>query len=524
MAQVVFGSGPKLKAFGKVAQVSHIFGGWATRIQGTGALARGTVDNWRRFFSTSIASGEGVSTSNSPLPDKNKNGEAKRTIAIVGGGASGALVAYQLLRRSDAHARVVLIDPHAHESLGRGLAYSTPIHKHLLNVPAGKITALPEDPAHFLRWLRENHDANATGECFAPRPVFGTYIHSLLSSVSHKLDHRASSVTDCRLAGAKATLRLADGGSVEADAVVLATGNFDPALLPGIAQEAITQGVYCHSAWAESTFSDLDKNSEVALIGTGLTAVDALLRLRETGHRGRVLALSRHSVFPFRHAPYTPLKEPIFYAPFPNKARELLRGFHQAIASGMEWRAVVDSLRAVTNDIWLALPVTEQKRFNRHLRHRWEVARHRMAPQIAESIDAELAAGTLVRVRGSLHSIVPANNGAKLCARTRSGEINEYAVARVINCTGPSNNYARVGSPLFASLFAQGLATPGPLGACVWTNADGALRNRDGGFSDVLFLVGPGRQGTLLESIAIPEIHEQAADMAQFLTTRRNEA
>jgi uncharacterized NAD(P)/FAD-binding protein YdhS len=35
--------------------------------------------------------------------------------------------------------------------------------------------------------------------------------------------------------------------------------------------------------------------------------------------------------------------------------------------------------------------------------------------------------------------------------------------------------------------------------------------------SNVLFNVGPGRQGTLLESIAVPEIREQAAGFAKFL-------
>ncbi len=79
-------------------------------------------------------------------------------------------------------------------------------------------------------------------------------------------------------------------------------------------------------------------------------------------------------------------------------------------------------------------------------------------------------------------------------------------------------NYARVGSPLLTSLFKQGLAIPGPLGAGLWSRDDGALRALDGTFSDVLFTVGPARLGTLLESIAVPELRQQAAAMAEKLT------
>src|SRR6202171_6815211 len=103
----------------------------------------------------------------------------QETIAIIGGGVSGALMAYHLIKQH-VKARVVVIDPRP--EIGLGLAYSTPSLRHLLNVPAGKISALPDEPAHFLNWLRRNHDPAATETAFAPRAVFGQYIQSLLKS------------------------------------------------------------------------------------------------------------------------------------------------------------------------------------------------------------------------------------------------------------------------------------------------------------------------------------------------------
>ena len=86
------------------------------------------------------------------------------TIAIIGGGVSGTLTAFHLVRQG-MPARVILIDKRP--DFGLGLAYSTPSLRHLLNVPAGKISALPDQPDHFLHWLRENHDPAATEKTFA---------------------------------------------------------------------------------------------------------------------------------------------------------------------------------------------------------------------------------------------------------------------------------------------------------------------------------------------------------------------
>jgi uncharacterized NAD(P)/FAD-binding protein YdhS len=442
--------------------------------------------------------------------------KTKKTITIIGGGVSGALTAYHLIR-SGAHAKVVLIEPRA--NLGFGLAYSTPSYRHLLNVPAGKISALPDQPSHFLDWLHKNYDARMTQADFAPRAVFGRYVQALLKTVPN-LDHRQTAVLDCHVAGELATLDLADGTKIVADAVVLATGNFNPAPLRGVAEETAANGTYCHSVWEDSTYANLSPDAPVALIGSGLTAVDVLLRLREIGHRGPIIAISRHGMFPQRHANYEPLKKPVVTGTTPTKVRELLRAVHQAIKTSAEWRAVFDSLRERTNELWTALPLTEQKRFRRHLQRRWDVVRHRMAPPIADQIEAELKAGTLTKLRGSLRAVLPSLRGARVQFRTNLGEVKEVTVARVFNCTGPDMNYRRVRSPLLNSLFSQGLIVAGPHGSGLWTNEIGATRDQNGSFSDVLFLLGPGRQGTLLESIAVPELRHQAADLAKLLAGR----
>ena len=448
----------------------------------------------------------------------------KDTIAIVGGGFSGSLTAFHLVQEG-VDARVIVIDPAPR--LGLGLAYSTPSSRHLLNVPAGKISALPKKPNHFVEWLKAHSDEAFSAEDFVPRAVFGKYVQSLLAR-TRGIEHVRSTAVGCRVVGEKAILRLEHGEELAADAVVLATGNFPSATLPGVSERARAAGTYSDLPWEASTYAKLTPDATVALIGSGLTAVDVLLRLRELGHCGPVKMVSRTGVLPRRHERYQRLSRPAIEKKHPKRASELLALVHSAIRSGSPWRAVIDSLREVTNELWLSLPLHEQKRFRRHLQRRWDVVRHRMAPGVADCIATELAAGSLQVIAGRVLAIDGDESGATVTIRAAHGSEGKnermldqrLPAARVINCTGPNMNYTQLGSPLLDSLFSQGLISAGPHGSGLWSNREGALRKEDGLFSNILFNIGPGRQGVLLESIAVPELREQAADLAQVLRCR----
>lgn len=437
------------------------------------------------------------------------------TIAIIGGGVSGALTAFHLVRQ-ETPARVILIDQRP--DLGLGLAYSTPSLHHLLNIPAEKISGLPDQPGHFLDWLRRNYDPAATEKTFAPRAVFGRYIQSLLAS-TRSIEQEIATVVEVRQQDRGAVLTLDTGCELRADLIVLATGNLDPAPLPGITPAASDSGLYCHNAWAAKTYEELEPDAPVALIGTGLTAVDVVLRLRELGHRGKIVAVSRHGIFPNRHDAYTPLNSSAIASNTPATCIAYLRALRAAIHEGAEWRAAVDSLRETTNELWGRLPIEEKQRFRRHLQRRWDVVRHRMAPPIADAIEAELREGTLEIREGHIKTVDASANGACITLRTQN-DSESFHAARVINCTGPSMNYRRASSTLLQNLFRSGLVASGPLGMGFHCSQEGAVIGADGHTSEILFNLGPGRLGDLLESIAVPEIRQQAADLASILASR----
>jgi len=129
---------------------------------------------------------------------------------IIGGGVSGTLTACHLARRTRG-ARILLIEPRP--EAGLGLAYSTPSLRHLLNVPAGKISVLREQPYHFLHWAQRHYDPALTESDFAPRAIFGKYIQSLLAKTP-EVEHLQATAVHCRLDDGRAVVTLENGSTV----------------------------------------------------------------------------------------------------------------------------------------------------------------------------------------------------------------------------------------------------------------------------------------------------------------------
>ena len=74
-------------------------------------------------------------------------------VLVVGGGASGVLMAAHLLRDPQGQAQVTILE--GRHMLGCGIAYSTDDPDHLLNTRAISMSAFPDQPGHFCDWLAE---------------------------------------------------------------------------------------------------------------------------------------------------------------------------------------------------------------------------------------------------------------------------------------------------------------------------------------------------------------------------------
>ncbi len=444
----------------------------------------------------------------------------------MGGGASGTLLAAQLLRTARGPLRVALLEKSGR--VGPGLAYSTESASHLLNVPAGRMSAFPDDPEHFLRWVRRFEPATGPGD-FVQRRRYGRYLEAVLREAREgaapgvHLEPLVGEVVSISQADEAHQVELVDGTVLEARKVVLAVGNALPADLPVEDGDLYIDSRYVRSPWAEGALRHIRPHHSVMLIGTGLTMVDTVLSLAERGHEGRIHALSRHGLLPHVHRPGVMASKAVDISE-PRRVRAILGALRREARSageGADWRGVMDALRPQTASLWRDLPEPERRRFLRHLRAFWDVHRHRMAPEVGETL-AQLRRVGLLRLHAARVRGFRVTDVEWVTVRVRPRGWTDEAMFRVhhvINCTGPDASIAR-GHPLLRGLLEARLAQPDALGLGLATDADGALLDAEGRSSEGLFTLGPLRRGDLWESTAVPEIRVQAQALSRLLLER----
>jgi uncharacterized NAD(P)/FAD-binding protein YdhS len=449
--------------------------------------------------------------------------ESDVRIIIVGGGATGALLACHLLRDPARAVHVTIIE--RAPCAGLGIAYSTANPHHLLNVRASNMSAFPDQPDHFWNWMVANnlHEMGGCDDafCFVPRAIYGRYLASLLATY---LDHRSTARRLAVMQGECVSLQptqsgveaiFSDGSSRLGDIAVLATGNEPP---------TTTSEHWRASPWQDLRQADVMPDDAVLILGSGLTMADYVLSLLQAGHRGPILAISRHGQLPRVHRSVEPLRIDAAEVPFAAEVSQFLRWLRKLIerfAPECDWRTVIDGLRPFTQEIWQNWPEPAKRRFLRHARSWWDVHRHRTAPEVDRRLRDALSAGQLKVVAGKVSAIESRARGATVRYRRRgSSTVEAVHVAKVVECVGVDVNFRKTANPVLRSLLEQGLARPDPIGIGIDVTADCAIIDRSGEPSGRLLAVGPLTRGMFWEIVAIPDIRMQCSRVARRIAAR----
>jgi uncharacterized NAD(P)/FAD-binding protein YdhS len=437
-------------------------------------------------------------------------------VVIVGAGFSGSLQAIDILRHGGP--RTILVERRS--IAGRGTAYLAPIDDHLLNVRAGNMSAFPDDPEHFTRWLEARGLGDASD--FIPRRTYGTYLSEMLAEAAAGSDGRLTilcdEAVDAAFEGEQVTVSLASGRELHADALILAVGNLPPQQPPGLDGDALGSDFYAPDPWADGLAEGLADADEVLILGSGLTMVDAVLLLEARGYKGRITALSRRGLLPRAHknggaAAFKAITER------PSLSPSALVAAVRSRAELLGWRAAVDELRPFTQALWLASSRTERRRFLRHLRPWWDVHRHRLAPRVAERIAAMMESGRLRVVAGKLTGAVAEEGAATVRWRPRGSDgVQSLRVRKIINCTGPQSDLARTGEPLLRNLLDKGRIRPDAEHLGIDVNQQAEVVAADGTVQPRLLAIGPMTKGAFWEIVAVPDIRVQSAALARRMS------
>ena len=450
-------------------------------------------------------------------------------IVVVGAGASGTLTAIHLLRtagRRSTGVDVVLVDPC--DRWGRGTAFGTPDSEHLLNVVAAGMSALPEDPGHFVAWLNRENPQPVDPNSFQPRRNLALYLDDTLQDAIAaaplaSLHHVRATATALRRTAHGISVLADDGREINAEAVVVGTG------LPQVGHAWAPQAL-CDSAffvpdpWRPGALDVVRRDkagpADVLVVGTGLTMVDVVLSLSGPDARAdrTLYAVSRSGRLPKAHLPVPKLAAIPEVSEWGSDldsiraaALEHIEGVRSATG---DWRPAVDGLRFQVATLWDRMSDEDRMRFVREDAGRWNVVRHKMAPSSAVVLDELTSTGRLVTGAAEVLDVEPLSRGG-LRVKLSDGSVRE--VGWVVNATGPQSDVRLLGNPLLDDLLRQrpgaALATVATGGMGVRTH-EGRLVDGHGYTEAPLWTLGALRRGELWESTAVPEIRTQALQVA----------
>ena len=452
-----------------------------------------------------------------------------QTIVIIGAGFSGTTTAVQLLRHSPVGLRVVMVNRTA--GMARGIAYGTSSPHHRLNVPAGNMSALADDPQDFLRYCQK-YDASIGAADFVSRKCYGDYLAALLSDARGQC--LQGSTLTCLAAEALALrprqkgveVELADGQSIEAAHVVLAFGHFAP-LDPKCIDADRDAGRYQRDPWAAEGQLSTVVDQPVLLLGSGLTAMDVALSLERQMPRAPIYLLSRRGLLPLPHRAgpvNTGMSDELVQRMLEGPAtvrcymQEIRRHVYSGEVDGTNWRDVFVMLRPHTAALWKRLSATERRRFLRHAQAYWDVHRHRVAPSAFQAFQSAVDDGRLKPMAGRIKTLESCERGLRVGIQLRgSHQLSYLEVAQLINCTGPNSDLRHVDDRLIRQLQVDGLISVDPDGMGLHVDPDLAVKDRQGRSLPWLSYIGPMLKADYWEATAVPELRQHAWQLARKL-------
>ncbi len=501
------------------------------------------------------------------IPDSHRR---TRTVAVVGAGASGILTVVQLIEQALAQdlgdgLRIQLFDKSGRFTSGP--AYGTPYDCHILNMRAATMSVIDGRPDDFCDWLAardEGGGRRTQRDAYVPRRLYGRYLTERLARAADRAERHGVAVeflplevTDCLPGDGKALLQCGDR-TLACDAAVLCSGD-----IPGNRFPQLTgHDGYLPSAWHYDAFERIPEHAPVVVLGSSLTAVDAVLLLDALGHRGRVHCVSRVRSLPkvqggpttpapsrfvtreaidrmakggarplalaevfdlyrreIEHATGAPLNVPgLLAAPQLPLADALSADIAQAAEGRNRWYPALDATGHLAPYLWHRLDTTAKDTFLARYASLWAMYRHSMPLPNARRIQ-RLAADGRLQVHTGFRSVSRPDGGRggfRVSCGTdeRHGELS---AAYVINATGASPDITQLDDPLLRNLVRAGHLRPHRHGGVDVQFGTGRAIAADGVARAPLYFVGPLTRGVHFYTNSIETLLANASATAASL-------
>lgn len=448
------------------------------------------------------------------------------SVAIVGAGFSGAATAIEFLRNALPGDTLFIINRSG--EMAQGLAYGTNSPHHLLNVPAGNMSAITDDPDSFVNYCK-NIDSTIKSSSFAHRSLYGKYLASTLKDAEVRSLGSCIRIIDEAVKiqhdDHASTIFLRNSPPLVADHIVLAFGNFPPST-PTSFSSLLNDPSYIADPWKASPVANAKNQSEILIIGCGLTAIDAILKIKQDLPAANFILVSRRGLQSQPHREHLPTERysgdvvDKALAP-PHTALNYLRVIRKEIATDPEnWPDVIAALRPVTPRLWQSLPESERRSFIRHLQPYWDSHRHRVAPESYQKFSKGQKDGSIKLIKGRVVSAMRKDEQIQVAIRNRGDKhVTKRAFDWIINCTGPSTKLSDIKTLLIQDLIEQGIIKEDQHNLGLITQGTLVIDSKGKKLHWISY-IGPMLKANFWEATAVPELRKHAQDLISRINSK----
>lgn len=509
---------------------------------------------------------------------------SKLQVAIIGGGSVGVAYFVQLVEetvRLGLGDRLDILVFEAQRTTGPGFAYSADAECNLLNTRADAMSIVARDKRHFVDWLATHGarhladypDTVIADHAFLPRSLFGRYLAhqfelACLLARQHGIGvtRIESEVTDLiALHSRRPCIDTHDAGAFVVDRAVLCVGNQPSAVLAHLQGRS---GFYNSPYPTRDMAGAIPPLASVCIIGTGLSAIDAVLSLNSAGHRGKIVLASRNGRLPsVRGAFNQPHKLELLTresidamcaanggampleAVFATLQQEIVRasgvacdlaaimnsgaGILDYIASeiamagsaGRLWQSVIYATNGVIDYVWHRLALADKRRFQAMFGSLWSSYRVSFPLKNAQRLHALLRADRVL-VFGGVKSVAFNEHTGAFETRIDQRETGLRSVIEsdyLINATGYCVDVSRIQVPLVRNLLRRKLASANEFGGFNLDFDTGRLIDATGAVAPNVAVLGSLAAGTYFWTNAMDVnvrlARRQVGDLLRSLTT-----
>lgn len=441
-------------------------------------------------------------------------------MVIVGCGAAATLLLAELAATINSPLDIYLIDNNPSTPLG--LAYDVNHPAFILNVAAKRMGAYISKPDDFYHWIsnepkrwRSLHpdfvDVNFEPDDFVPRMIYAEYLRGVFSCSVSSLEQKNISVIQLKeqVVEVAPLANEVDGRAcvctqqqkILADIVVFATGN-NPA------RHIESTGCFDSPYRAEFLSQDWASLNHVAIVGAGLSMIDAVQFISGQGFTGSFQIFSRHGLLPLPHSNEHPMAAapPLDLSCVGDTALQVVRALRLYVESnciaGFEWQESINKIRPYVSYIWASLSSTEQRCLIKVLPW-WNIHRHRIPPSAYANLQQLRAQNRLTITRCCVTTIKQTGKGFQLDSDPLS-TVNkkiEVKADKLVICSGYAPGFNRV-KKLGEKLLSPDDQLRQSLVRSDTTFKISATHN--------IFALGPALSGLLFETTALHETRQQA--------------